>query len=341
MTNHTKEQNIEELLPRYCEGKTTSEENRLIQGWIESDENNRKQVDKIKRIYLASDMLYVLEHVNTEKALKKVKAKMHGKKKNWLKLLERIAAILVLPLLISTFIMLQKSIENAGSETKIISLRTNPGMTAEIMLPDNTKVYLNSETEISYPNNFDEKHRTVDLNGEAYFEVTPDKKREFIVNTKLNSKIRVYGTKFNIDAYEDNSTITTTLVEGSVGFEWINENGAESRTILTPKHKIMYNNSTKEINYQSTACEVETAWKDGKIIFDNTSLTDILNILEKRFNVEFIIKNKSLLNNRFTGTFSSQRLERILEFFKISSKIRWRYIENDNINDKKQKIEIY
>lgn len=83
-----------------------------------------------------------------------------------------------------------------------------------------------------------------------------------------------------------------------------------------------------------------TSWKDGKIIFDNTSLKDALRILEKRYNVVFIQKNPAR-KAAFTGTFTSQRLERILEYFKLSSNIHWKYVDGKDASQKKTHIEIY
>ena len=80
---------------------------------------------------------------------------------------------------------------------------------------------------------------------------------------------------------------------------------------------------------------------DKKIIFRNTPLEEGLRMLEKRYNVEFIIKNDRLKGDSFTGTFTNQRLERILEYFQLSSQIRWRYLDSPDIKDEKSKIEIY
>ena len=103
----------------------------------------------------------------------------------------------------------------------------------------------------------------------------------------------------------------------------------------------MYEPEVDKVRLYTTSGESETAWKDGKIIFNNTPMNEVLRMLGKRFNVEFIISNKRLETYSFTGTFTSQHLDRIMEFFKISSKIQWRYIENHQIDDKKQVIEIY
>ena len=85
----------------------------------------------------------------------------------------------------------------------------------------------------------------------------------------------------------------------------------------------------------------EISWKDGKLIFNDTPLDEVLHMLGKRFNVEFVLSNKGLKGCSFTGTFTHQRLERIMEYFRISSHIRWRYIDSADIKTEKLKIEVY
>ncbi|MDR0892527.1 MAG: DUF4974 domain-containing protein, partial [Mediterranea sp.] len=90
-----------------------------------------------------------------------------------------------------------------------------------------------------------------------------------------------------------------------------------------------------------TSGETEMAWTSGKVIFRNTPLKEALRLLARRYNVEFVIKNRKLENYSFTGTFTHQRLERILEFFRASSRIYWRYVDSDKEDDEKTVIEIY
>ena len=97
----------------------------------------------------------------------------------------------------------------------------------------------------------------------------------------------------------------------------------------------------KVFHFNFPSGESEIAWKEGKIIFRNTPLEEGLRMLEKRYNVEFIIKNNRLKGDSFTGTFTNQRLERILEYFRLSSQIRWRYLDSPDMKDEKSKIEIY
>ena len=110
---------------------------------------------------------------------------------------------------------------------------------------------------------------------------------------------------------------------------------------MDPGQKLVYDIRDSKVQLYATSGESEIAWLEGKIIFRNTPLEEGLRMLEKRYNVEFIIKNDRLKGDSFTGTFTNQRLERILEYFQLSSQIRWRYLDSPDIKDEKSKIEIY
>ncbi len=341
MTNQEdKYNNIENLLPRFCEGMTSEKETLLVEEWIKENELNRKTIDQIHSLYLAADTLYVMQNLNTEKALNKVKSKITRKKIALWEWTQRIAAVMSIPFLIGMSLMYMS--RNEYKEiAQIIEVKTNPGMTTSIVLPDSSVVYLNSESSLRYPSSFHGNTRQVELIGEAYFDVTKNLKKRFIVSTLHHSKIEVYGTKFNVEAYAKDDRISATLVNGKIGFLFDDNSGATQKIDLPPSHKLIYIPTTGEAKVYQTSCESETAWKEGKIVFNNTSMEDILRMLSKRYNVEFVVKNKKIKEYAFTGSFTSQRLERIMEYFKISSQINWRYMDSNEITDEKQKIEIY
>ena len=209
-----------------------------------------------------------------------------------------------------------------------------------LTLPDGTLVYLNSESTLSYPSRFDNDTRNVTLQGEAYFEVAKNPEKKFIVSTSHQSQIEVLGTHFNVEAYEKEDRISATLVEGKIGFIY-KSNDVSKKVLMDPGQKLVYDSKDNKVQLYATSGESEIAWKEGKIIFRNTPLEEGLRMLEKRYNVEFIIKNDRLKGDSFTGTFTNQRLERILEYFQLSSQIRWRYLDSPDIKDEKSKIEIY
>lgn len=331
-------QHIEELLPRYCDGAATEEERLQVEAWLQESPENRKVAEQIQTLYLAADTVNVMKRVDTEKALKKVRSKMVTRKTGPWEWTQRIAAILSVPLLIALF---AQYMGNGNELVQMLEVKTNPGMTTMVVLPDSTVVHLNSKSSLRYPARFSDGVRKVALNGEAYFEIAKDGRKKFIVATPHHSQIEVLGTHFNVEAYEDDTDVSTTLVEGKVCFLYEASAGVTKNIVMAPGQRLDYNAANNKVQLYKTSCASETAWKDGKIIFRDTPLDEALKMLEKRFNVMFIVKNKKLMDNSFTGAFAEQRLERILEYFKISSKMRWRYLESPDIRDEKSKIEIY
>lgn len=337
--NNMNNDRIEEMLPRYCEGQVTDEERLQIEAWINAAEENSRVAKQIHALYLATDTLHILKKVDTEKALLKVRSQMTGNKKTmWWQWAERAAAILFIPLLVT--LLLQYGGGDSQEMAQIMEVKTNPGMTTSLKLPDGTIVFLNSESTLTYPSHFDGDTRKVTLRGEGYFEVAKNPEKRFIVSTSHQSQIEVLGTHFNVEAYEKDNWVSTTLVEGKIGFI-LEQDKSSKKILMNPGQKLIFNSKDGKTQLFTTSGESETSWKDGKIIFKNTLLEEGLRMLEKRYNVEFVIQNNRLKDDSFTGTFTNQRLERILEYFQLSSQVRWRYLDSPNINDKKSRIEIY
>lgn len=335
------ENRLEELLPRYCEGMATEEERLQVEAWMDESEENRRIAKQIHALYLATDTVCMMEKVDTERALLKVKSRLTGNKNKrtvWWQWAQRAAAVLFIPLLI-TLILLQFG-GYKQELAQMMEVKTNPGMMTSLTLPDGTLVFLNSESTLSYPSRFDGEMREVTLQGEAYFEVAKNPEKKFVVSTSHQSQIEVLGTHFNVEAYEKDDRISATLVEGKIGFTF-KQGDVAKKVLLDPGQKLVYDTKDYKVRLYATSGESELAWKEGKIVFKNTPLEEGLRMLEKRYNVEFIIKNDRLKEDSFTGTFTHQRLERILEYFQLSSQIRWRYLDSPNINDEKSKIEIY
>ncbi|WP_032570659.1 FecR family protein [Bacteroides fragilis] len=328
---------IETLLPRYCTGQVTDIERQQVKNWMNESEENRRIVREHFVLYLTSGQ----KRVNVEKALCKVKQHMSPHKRTtWLQWIQRIAAVLFIPVVAAATLLVYYQNGEESISPQIWKMNVKPGMTASLTLPDSTIVYLNSGSSLSYPSFFSGKKREVALSGEAYFQVTPNANKKFIVSTPHQSRIEVLGTCFNIEAYGQDNEITTTLIKGKVNFLY-NQNDSTRQIALSPSQKLIYTPETNKVKLCKTTGISETAWKENKIIFDNIPLEEILHIVGKTYNVEFIIKNKNLKKRKFTGCFNNQPLERVLEHFKRSSTIRWKYIQDEEYKNEKERIEIY
>ena len=323
---------IEALLPRYFSGEATDEERMRVVQWVRESDEHARIARQIQQLCLAADALDVLERVDTERALKQVNARIdRARFRRLVRWTERVAAVLFLPLLALSLFLI-----NNPEKPRMLEVRTNPGMTTRLTLPDGTQVCLNSESALIYPEKFEGKTRAVKLAGEAFFEVAKDARRRFVVETPHQAQVEVHGTKFNLEAFALDSVVVNTLLEGRVDFV-----SAWGNMPMKPGEKLVYHTHGNWMDKFLTDGEVESAWKDGRIVFHNTPFDEALRMLEKRYYVDFVVTNPEYEADSFTGTFTNQRLDRILEIFEISSGVRWRYVPRADKNEIKRKIEIY
>lgn len=182
--------------------------------------------------------------------------------------------------------------------------------TRTVSLPDGTSVTLNHYSTLTYPERFKTDNREVELNGEAYFEVSKDKKHPFIVQTEAVD-VRVLGTQFNVDAYRDSPDVRTTLLTGSVAVS--NKSNSE-HMILKPNEIAIYNKVEKKLTRKLLEDATdEISWRHGEFIFDDVPLKDIARELSNSFGTTIQITDPTLQNYRISARFrNGEDLETIL-----------------------------
>ena len=341
------QQHIEEqVLIRYCAGQATEQECEVVEAWLAQSEEHEQLLKRLMSLSWHADLLRVAPQVDADKAWQQAGRRLKGKnislpRRIW-KIFQSVAAILILPLIVTFGILYYHDYAEQPAEEsdRLVEVCTNPGMTTHFALPDGSLVHLNSESVLRYPAAFAKSERQVELDGEAYFEVESDPEYPFVVKTPHQTQVEVVGTTFNLEAFGSEPKVQATLLTGKISFAYAQ--GTATHVVeLKPGHKLIYDVEGSKTLVLATNGQAETAWKDGKIIFNATPLPEALRMLEKRFHVRLILKNPSLREEAFTGTFTSQRLERILEVFRLSSGIRWRYIDNPDKTDELLTIEIY
>lgn len=337
--NTNSEYIIEELLVRYCEGKVSEEEAIYVRHWMKKSDENRRMAQRINRLCLAADALELEDKLDVAGAFQKVqkhKNVRHMRKvAQWL---QKAAAVLLIPVL--AFGIMQYNDKQLHDDQRLVKVYTHPGMSSSLTLPDGTVVHLNSASSLTYPARFEGDIRQVSLTGEAYFEVSKDSTRKFIVSAPHQTRIEVLGTHFNLEAYEDNNRVLATLLEGKINFVYHRHNQAKGVS-LNPGNKVIYDANTSEVQLLHTSGICETGWTKGQIILEDTPMEEALHQLGKYFHADFVIANPALKEYSFTGVFSNQSLERVLDKFLLSSHIRWRYLNDESDTEKKLRIEIY
>ncbi|WP_316795523.1 FecR family protein [Pedobacter agri] len=220
--------------------------------------------------------------------------------------------------------LVYKNIENDKAFTgQINTLSTANGETYNIVLVDGTKVWLNAGSTLTYnPNLIESGERVVKVAGEAYFEVTKDKKHPFVVNSN-GQRVEVLGTHFNINTYKGKASTITTLAEGSVKIT------TKLKTdFLKPGQQSITANSA--ISVQTADLETALAWKDGKMYFKDAELPEVMTEIARWYNVqvEYVGKPaKALFNGGFKRTAKLSEVLQILNASNVHCKLT---VENKN-----------
>jgi ferric-dicitrate binding protein FerR (iron transport regulator) len=167
------------------------------------------------------------------------------------------------------------------------TIATPRGGQYQITLPDGTKVWLNAESSLRFPTAFTEKQRTVELTGEAYFDVAPNKDQPFLVKAGA-TETRVLGTEFNVMAYADEGPVKTTLLEGSVQMGL-----GEVSALLRPGQQGQYDSEKGRVATRTVNTRQVTAWKDGYYYFDRTPVESIMRQISRWYDVQVVYQGQA------------------------------------------------
>jgi transmembrane sensor len=196
-----------------------------------------------------------------------------------------------------------------------VEKQNSKGIRSVILLADGTKVWLNADSKLQYPESFGPHTRDVTLIGEAFFEVTKNPRKPFIIRLQ-NGTVKVLGTSFNIKAYPGDRVVETSVSNGRVAFvpHSSTKGVAADTTFLTKNVKAIYTIETGEIKTIETTATDDRAWTEGKLIFRNTGMEDIAHQLERYFGKEVIINDEEVKHYHLTGTFTEDSAEQILYY---------------------------
>lgn len=202
---------------------------------------------------------------------------------------------------------------NTPPATQQVAMReiTNPyGRRSKIVLPDSSEVYLGAGSKLTVPESFTGNTRTISLAGEAFFQVTKNPKRPFIIHTGT-IQTRVLGTSFKIEAF-DHQAMTVAVATGKVRVDQYANGKHISLAVLTPGQKMTYDNGQASVN--PTTIDDVKSWKDGRLVFKNQRLSEITAVLERWYNVKFQYKNPAKADERITVRLQGgDPLERIMK----------------------------
>ena len=315
--------NQTDLIVKYLSREATHEEIKQLKFWVEASIENENKFAELKNSFaLASSKLAPDNRTANFEELINQFLKKNKTKKITLSRVYKIAAAIFFPVLLAVSAWLYYNQYFVTSEPVYTEVIAPPKHNSQVLLSDGTQVWLSPESKLIYEQQYGKNSRHVKLIGEGYFEVVRNTKIPFIVETQ-NLNIKVLGTSFNVEAYNDDERIRTTLVRGAVE---LNSEKLKSPVRLTPGDRFTLDlvNNSAEIEKVNT--EIYRLVKDGLLIFKRNNLNEVCRKLERWFMIPIEYDGKGNTDLEFTAKFEDESIERILEIvsetFPINYQIR-------------------
>ncbi len=228
-----------------------------------------------------------------------------------------------------------KKLESGKEKKAIFNTIIIPrGGEYNLTLADGTHVYLNAMSQIRYPVQFVGNTREIELSGEAYFEVSKDASKPFIV--KVNGmSVEVLGTKFNVNAYENSGKVVTTLAEGKVKVQ-SNDLSAPA-SFLNPSEQAIFNLIDGKTEVSKVDVDLYIGWKDGRLVFHDARMEDIMTTLSRWYSADVFYRSPSIKEIRFSGNLDrTANIRQILDIISSTDKVKIEINNNDIvISDKR------
>ena len=312
------------LINKYLQGSLTPGEVVKFKDWLEADVAHAEMLKEAKQNWFpeagmdkelenaTSEMRYKIRlNQSLENGFSKVE---RGRKAMFVRMVQ-IAAVFIAGILLTQ--VLHMTIFTTDSiQTSYCTVNADRGQKSNLILPDGTKVWLNSESKIQFSTEGFLANRQVKLNGEAYFDVKHNDKKPFVVITK-DYDVEVLGTEFNVKAYDDLQRTETILVKGKVRIK-----KGEKEFTLNPGQKAIF--EANNLLVKEADIETASSWKINELRYEGISLKDLVFSLERWFDVEITITDARLYEVKYSGVFKNdETIEEVLEALKFTTSINY------------------
>lgn len=309
-----------ELLHRLIAGTTTEEENRQLMEWFRQCASKeeffmlfetawKESPDEMPRD--VQERMY--RRLSRELDEKKTKTILLRSRFSW-KVWPQIAVACII--IVLGLVNYRMNDKQKQLSTQNFTVLAEKGQRAFITLPDSTKVWLNSDTKISYPADYGLKERNVTLVGEAYFEVAKNPDKRFIVEAK-GMQVEALGTSFNVNAYQNDNKIIASLFSGSVRVSY-----DRHVAILKPHESVKVDLLNRSFSrYKDESMQNIAFWRKNEITFDGESLEEITHIMSRLYNTTICIEDESLKKVCYIGTIRNNNLENFIDIINLTTPV--------------------
>jgi ferric-dicitrate binding protein FerR (iron transport regulator) len=252
--------------------------------------------------------------------------------------IRRIAVVLLLPLLAATATLTYLYRGQMQEDIVYHTLTSAPGTISQVSLPDRSDVWLNAGSTLRYPSRFTGKERNVYLEGQAYFQVESDTENPFYVNLHQEMRVKAYGTRFDVCSYPEDRVIEVTLECGAVDLM-----SGKQALRLHPDEMLSFDITEQKFAFRKVRSDEKTAWKNGRLLFRNTPLQEVVRKLSHRYNVDIELRGNTSKTHNVRATFTTETISQTLDYIKMVIPMEWSFTaarQRDDFSYTRQKITI-
>jgi len=357
---------IESLIVGFFTNSLSEEELNALNSWLGEDVSHRKEFNRLRSCWIIAGYENGKKSFDTQRGWSALEKNIKPGRTIWFRHLSPLwyAASLLICFALGASVTLlvprSEQIQLTPLPTTATTVSVPLGAKSHVSLPDGSTAWLNAGSLMTYPSDFGLENRDLQLTGEAFFEVKSDSLKPFNVHTS-GMTVKAYGTRFNVKAYPDDQTLTTTLEEGNVDVEiHISTGGTTtSQSVkLKPKEQLVIHKTAKTIRtstpataertqetVQTTALseqdiseviitpnvktELSTSWKDKKWIISDEPLALFVEKLERRYNLRIRFASEELKEYNFSGTIENETVEQILTALSLAAPVNYKFDKNN------------
>lgn len=329
---------MDELILSFLERKISSEELQVLRKWVKSSVENESYFKQMEEAWLLTASVKSKENYHKEQAYQNFSERIkngRGPVRN-IKILRNIinyAALMVLSFGIGVLVTHWREVANSNKEVLTYSLEAPRKAKLKINLPDGSLVWLNAASTLSYNSGFGIDNRDLSLQGEGYFEISKNPELPLIVSSGT-SRVKVLGTKFNVQNYEDDEIIRVALLEGMIDYS---DDRYNKSIVLKPNQILTCNKKSMVLTVKNVNAGGSSSWINGEVFFNEEKFGYIAKVIERAFDVTVRFEDENLKNLIFYGDliFEVEDVVQVMEVMAATDKFAYRY------DNKKKEIYIY
>lgn len=336
------------LLSRYIAGECTAEEKRRVERWVAQDPAHQAELDELRALWdeaekpepawdVEAAWARTVQRFDAVPKRKKEPAARPAKRRgrrarrspvrnrraSWSRFV--VPAVVVLIAVGIAYGVQEFAVPNAeqGPEAVSHEVTTERGERTRVELSDGTVVHLNADSEMQYPASFNAGQRRVHLKGEAYFEVVPDSARPFLVTT-AQATVRVLGTAFTVESYDDRVETQVAVREGRVEVAPVDRSASRPESIIIEAGQLGRVDATGALTHMHPeTVRPYFGWLDNQLIFREEPLRDVARRLERWYDVEVQIADPEIAQRRLTATFERESLDEALDALALALRVAY------------------